>query len=113
MKKISKDRQQQVKASNLEKSKLRKKYKDACYVCGKIGHWRKKCPDRQLGQKTRDHTHQKVRATHTTGSIQTEETLSTEATTKKVRAKKKKLAKQPEYYNPDPMARLFGKTNPH
>ena len=86
-------------------------HKDACYVCGKLGHWRKKCPVRQLEQKTRDHTHQKVKSTHTTGSTQIEETPCTEATTKKVRAKKKILAQKPEYYNPDPMARLFGKAN--
>ena len=81
MEKINKDRQQQVKASNLPELRYWKKYKDACYMCGKIGHWRKRCPDRPQGQKSKIHTHQKARPTHNTDSTQTEQVNYTEATT--------------------------------
>ena len=111
MKEINQCVQPQTKSLVQKEQKFGKKYKDACYICGKSGHWRKKCPDRPPGKRLPTQTSQKRKPTQTTDSTQTEDENYSEASTKKIRIKKKKLAQKPQYYNPDPMAIFFGMAN--
>ena len=111
MKEINQGIQQQDKSASQLRQKTGWKYKDACYSCGKTGHWRKRCPERPLGKRLLTREKPKKKPTLTTDSTQTENENDTEATTKQVRLKKKKLAQKPQHYNPDLMARLFGKAS--
>ena len=95
MKEINQSMQQQSKSASWGEQKVGKKYKDACYVCGKLGHWRKRCPERALGKRLLTRTSQRKKLTLITDSTQTEEENHTEACTKKIRVKKKKLAQKP------------------
>ena len=83
----------------------------SCYYCGEPGHWRRKCikrDHRKRGPSQRGGVSQ--------ASSKKEEDPAEEpsqSSTKPVgkSAKKKKLATQPQYYYPDPVARMFGRAN--
>ena len=85
----------------------------SCYHCKEPGHWRRNCPKRD---------HRRGKPTSRGGLSQTssqkaEQPESTDDTsqpsTQETRrpVKKKKLSATPQYYNPDPVARMFGRAN--
>ena len=102
MREINKNFQQHT-----EKAKW--KYRNTCYACGKEGHWRRKCPTQPRGQPNQQKTQPVKKPVVTTGSAQTEAGGTSKAT--RASRKKKRLPLQPQYYNPDPMARMFGRAN--
>ena len=88
----------------------RKKWKGryGCYHCGEPGHWRKTCPQKP---------HRKRKAPDVTSgsspphSGMEEDGTTPASTSKKGGGKQSKLSSKPQYYNPDPVARLFGRAN--
>ena len=91
------------------KKKWKGKY--GCYHCGESDHWRKTCPQRPQGRKRPLKTKRRSTPPDTSDeeSPPSEEVKPTPATKKN--AKKEKLAPRPQYYNPDPIARMFGRAN--
>ena len=104
--------EQKTDSSSHHKKKWKGMY--GCYYCGEPGHWRKTCPQRSP---------RKRKASAMTGgspapqsSIEEESSTSEEesapaSTAKKKSGKQAKLSSRPQYYNPDPVARMFGRAN--
>ena len=94
----------------------RKKWKGvgSCYFCGEPGHWRKICP-----QRTPRKRKTAPRSTRSSEPLvkEEEESSTIEKELKPTPAigskstKKSKLPTKPQYYNPDPVARMFGRAN--
>ena len=91
----------------------------SCYYCGEPGHWRRTCPKRDPKKRrvVRSGGGPQPSGGLSQPSTQKEEkftsTDDSQSSTKSARrpAKKKKLAEQPQYYNPDPIARMFRRAN--
>ena len=94
----------------------RKKWKGVgtCYFCREPGHWRKICP-----QRTPRKRKTASRPTRSSEPLVKEEGEST-TIDKELKptpaigsksTKKSKLPTKPQYYNPDPVARMFGRAN--
>ena len=111
LKDLKKQVEKTIETPPAKKSKTKWKGLYSCYYCGEPGHWRRTSPKRD---------HRKRGPSHGGGvsqaSSQKEEDPAEEpsqSSTKPVgkSAKKKKLAIQPQYYNQDPVARMFGRAN--
>ena len=85
-----------------------------CYFCGEPGHWRRICPQRT--QRRRKAAPMPTRSSEPMDmegddSSATEEELKPTPAIGKKSTKKSKLPTKPQYYNPDPVARMFGRAN--
>ena len=95
-----------------KKGKTKWKGLYSCYYCGEPGHWRRTCPKRdhrKRGPFKRGGVPQASSQDQEDSSASPD---SSQSSTKPAgKATKKKLATQPQYYNPDPVARMFGRAN--
>ena len=85
----------------------------SCYYCVEPGHWRRTCPQRdhrKRGPSRRGGVPQASCQDQEDSSASSDSSQSSNKPAGKA-AKKKKLATQPQYYNPDPVARMFGRAN--
>ena len=85
-----------------------------CYFCGEPGHWRRICSQRT--QRRRTAAPMPTRSSEPMDmdgddSSATEEELKPTPAIGKKSTKKSKLPTKPQYYNPDPVARMFGRAN--
>ena len=87
-----------------------------CYYCGEPGHWRKTCPTRFQRKRKKppdpwgSSTPPEDNEDESTSMEEESEPTPTEG--QNVRnAKRSKLCTKPQYYNPDPVARMFGRAN--
>ena len=85
-----------------------------CYFCGEPGHWRRICPQRT--QRKRKVAPMPTRSSEPMdmdgdNSSATEEELKPTPGIGKKSTKKSKLPTKPQYYNPDPVVRMFGRAN--
>ena len=107
-----KDQMQQMEDREARpKKKWKGKY--GCYCCGEPGHWRRTCsqrPPRKKGTLTARRSSTPPDTSEEESTTSEEESKPTSATEKK-NAKKAKPASRPQYYNSDPMARMFGRAN--
>ena len=90
------------------------KGKYGCYFCGEPGHWRKTCPQRP--QRKRKAPSPVGRSSAPPDTVEedisnSEEELKPTPAHEKKSVKKAKLSLRPQYYNPDPIARMFGRAN--
>ena len=91
----------------------------SCYYCGEPGHWRRTCPKREAKKRRVVRSGGKPQSSGGLSQPSTqkeEKSTNTEECSKSAskpikRTAKKKLADQPQYYNPDPRARMFGRAN--
>ena len=94
------------------KRKWKERY--GCYHCGEKGHWRKTCPAKPT-RKRRAPSLLREDPQSSSGEVgepspPTEELRPTQTPGQKT-SKKTKLSTRPQYYNPEPVARMFGRTN--
>ena len=85
------------------------KGRHGCYYCGEQGHWRKsqrkrKASEMAGGSSTPQPDTKEKSSAAEKGSVPA-------TTSKKGGGKPAKLPSRPQYYNPDPVARLFGRAN--
>ena len=95
---------------------FKKKWKGryGCYYCGEQGHWRKTCPVKPT-RKRRAPSLLREDPQSSSGEVgepptPTEELRPTPTQGQRT-AKKTKLSTRPQYYNPEPVDRMFGRTN--
>ena len=94
--------------------KKRWKGRYGCYHCGEQGHWRKTCPQKPQRKRKASEV---GGGSPTPQPMEEEESSAAEtrsapaATSKNGGRKSAKLPSRPQYYNPDPVARLFGRAN--
>ena len=95
---------------------FKKKWKGryGCYYCGEQGHWKRTCPAKP-SRKRRAPPLLREDPQSSSGEVgepptPTEELRPTPTQGQRT-AKKTKLSTRPQYYNPEPVARMFGRTN--
>ena len=84
-----------------------------CYYCGEPGHWRRTCPQKPYRKrKPPDPGGGTAPPTSDTyDSNDPEERVQSAPSPKKRQIRKVKTDSQPQYCNPDPVARMFGRAN--
>ena len=87
-----------------------------CYYCGEPGHWRKTCPTRFQRKRKKPPdpggSSTPPEDSKDESTSREEECKSTPIGEQNARnAKRSKLSTNPQYYNPDPVARVFGRAN--
>ena len=102
--------QQKTESNPLQKPKWKGQY--SCYYCGEPGHWRRTCPQR-LQRKRRPPNSRggSTPSSSYTDSSTTEEDSKPSPSVKRKCTKRAKPSSKPQYYNPDPVARMFGRAN--
>ena len=114
LKEIKEQIQQQEDPTPHPKKRWKGKY-GVCFHCGEQGHGRRTCP--QQPQRKRKASVMAGRRSPPQFPVDEEESSvaedgsTPEATSKKGGRKSAKLPTKPQYYNPDPVARLFGRAN--
>ena len=93
--------------------KTKKKRLYSCYTCGEPGHWRKTCPEgfKKRGRPPRDQGGPTSSSKKTDTPITTEEKKKLDNEPAPKQTRRAKPASKPQYYNPDPIARMFGRAN--
>ena len=87
-----------------------------CYYCGEPGHWRRTCPNRFRKKRKKppdpggSSTPPEDSEDDSTSMEEESQPTPTEGQNAR-NAKRSKLSTKPQYYNPDPVARMFGRAN--
>ena len=91
------------------------KGKFGCYNCGVHGHWNKICPEKKNMKRTASQMSSRSPPPQSeveeVGSTSGHGKTKSASPTKGSGGKRPKLPTKPQYYNPDPVARLFGRAN--
>ena len=112
--KTLRDIKDQVQQGSQPKPSQKTRWKGlhTCYYCGETGHWRRTCLKRpQRKRKPPNSREGSTPSTSETDDSATEEESRPLPNVKKKQAKRSKLSSKPQYYNPDPVARMFGRSN--
>ena len=111
-----KEIKEQIQQHEVPTPHFKKKWKGryGCYHCGEQGHWRRTCPAKPT-RKRRAPSLLREDLQSSSGEVgepptPTEELRPTPTQDQRT-AKKTKLSTRPQYYNPEPVARMFGRTN--
>ena len=96
-----------------KKGKIKWKGLYSCCYCGEPGHWRRTCPKRDHRKRGPSQRGGVPQASYQDQEDSSASPDSSQSSTKPAgkATKKKKLATQPQYCNPDPVARMFGRAN--
>ena len=92
-----------------QKTKWKRLY--TCYYCGEPGHWWRTCPQRPQKKRRPPNSRGFNPSTSDTDGSTTEDECRPPPTAKKKQAKRTKPSSKPQYHNPDPVARMFGRAN--
>ena len=91
------------------------KWKFGCYNCGVHGHWNKICPEKKDMKRTASQMSSRSPPPQSeveeVGSTSGHGKTKSASPTKGSGGKRPRLPTKPQYYNPDPVARLFGRAN--
>ena len=91
----------------------KKKWKGmyGCYYCGEPGHWRRTCPQLSPRKRKAPGGSPAPLSSSEKESSPSEEEYVPPTSTQSRNGKQAKLSTRPQYYNPDPVARMFGRAN--
>ena len=103
--------QQKTESESCQKTRWKGLY--TCYHCGVPGHWRKNCQQklRGGGDQPRSRGRPASPIEKSDDSTTTKRDSQPKPSTEARQTRRVKPSSKPQYYNPDPIARMFGRAN--